>query len=464
MRSRGTGRLRAQARRLEKPPLCELPFMFSDWVDLSNLAFATFRERIFTLSRTFWLFLYQVFSHEASCGEVVSKALVQLAIEEGRVASPSSSGYCQARKRLPQDLVEQVERSVAGRLEEESRCELWNGRVVKVVDGSSVSMPDTPDNRNAFPAPHSRTPAASFPVMRLMCLFSLVNGAIVECEHGPLSQGERTLWRRMWPRLSRGDVVLADRGFCGFADFVVLLGQGVDCVMRLHQRRSVGMREIRKLGRGDVLVAWAKSKARPDWMDEAEWLALPDELQVRHVSLRISIPGFRTQAVTVATTLLDPLLYPTRDLTELYRRRWLAELFLRDIKVSLGMDPLRCKSPEMVVKELTMYLIAYNLVRALMFRAARQYDLDPTALSYKQSLATVRQWTPAMEEAESPKRHLALLDLLLYYLAQAAVPYRPGRSEPRAKKRRPKNYQLLNKPRHQFKAVPHRSKYKKGLS
>ena len=464
MVSRGTGRVRAQARRLEKLPLCELPFMFSDWIDLSNVAFATFRERVFTLSRTFWLFLYQVFMSDGSCSEVVSKALVQLMIDEGSVVSRSTSAYCQARKRLPQELVEEIEQSIATRLDEESSCELWKGRLVKVVDGSSVSMPDTLENREAYPPPKSRCPAATFPVMRLLCMFSLSSGALLECEHGTLSDHERTLWRRMWARLSKGDVVLADRGFCGYADFVLLLRQGVDSVMRLHQRRSVGVREVKRLGRGDMLVEWLKTKAKPDWMTDDEWQALPDQLQVRHVSFRVTMPGFRTQAVTVATTLLDPKLYPARDLAELYRRRWMAELFLRDIKVSLGMDPLRCKSPDMVVKELTMYLIAYNLVRALMFRSARQYELDPTAISYKQSLATVRQWTPAMEEAESPKRHLALLDLLIYYLACTTVPYRPGRSEPRAKKRRPKNYQLLNKPRHEFQAIPHRNRYQKGLS
>jgi hypothetical protein len=466
MVTRGIGRFDAQARRLEKSPLCELPFMFSDFVDLSNVSFAAFRDRIFTLSRTFWLFLYQVFSSEASCSEVVRKALVHLAVEEGAVASPNNSGYCQARQRLPQELVAAIDRSVSSRLEEESRCELWNGRVVKVADGSSVSMPDTPENRAVYRPPASRCAAATFPVMRLMCLFSLASGALVACEHASLSVSERALWRRMWPRLGSGDVVLGDRGFCGFADFIELAAREIDCVMRLHGRRSVGVEEVKRLGRNDWLVHWRKSKtsSRPEWVSQEQWESFPDRLLVRHVTVHVAVRGFRTQVITVATTLLDPKLYPARDLGELYRRRWFAELYLRDIKVSLGMDPLRCKSPAMVVKELTMYLIAYNLVRALMFRAAREYDLDPTALSYKQSLATVRQWTPAMEEAESPKRHLALLDLLLYYLAGAAVPHRPGRSEPRAKKRRPKNYQLLNKPRHEMQTIAHRNRYRKGLT
>ncbi len=459
-------RFGAQARRLRKAPLCELPLIFSDWVELNDAAFATFRERIFSVSRTFWLFLYQVYSAGGSCAETVRKALVHLALEDDQIASTNTSAYCQARKRLPQELLDGIERSLVERLERETQDQPWHGRNVKVVDGSSVSMPDTAENEAEYPKPSSRTPVATFPAMRLVCMFSLASGALLKFAHAALPISERALWRTMWPSLAKGDVVLADRGFCSFAEFVLLMRQGVDCVMRLHGRRSVGVVEVKRLGRGDMLVEWVKTKMsnRPEWLTEEEYEALPERLQVRHITFSVRVEGFRTQVVTVATTLLDPKLYPARDFAQLYYRRWKAELFLRDIKISLGMDPLRCKTPEMVVKELTMHFIAYNLVRALMLRASIEHKVDVDGLSFKQSLVTVRQWAPAMEEAESQKRHLALLELLYYYLAVSILPHRPGRSEPRAKKRRPKNYQLLNKPRHQFHEIKHRNRYAKCLS
>lgn len=462
----GPGRVRARARMLNRTPLTELPVVFSNWVELNDAAYAAFRERIFTLSRTFWLFLHQVLSDNASCSETVSKALVHLALSDGLVASANTSAYCQARKRLPQEVVDQVAASVAQRVEEEAARELWLGRQVKVVDGSSVSMPDTPDNQAAFAQPSSQKAGCGFPVMRLVCQFSLSTGVLERCEHGPLSDHERTLWRRLWPGFEAGDVILADRGFCGFADFALLSQRGVDTVMRLHARRSTGVHEVERLGRGDWLVEWDKppDNVRPEWLSDEQWAQLPDRLRVRQVSVSVSAAGFRSQAITIATTLLDAKRYPARDLAELYRRRWQAELFLRDLKVTLGMDPLRCKSADMVVKELGMYLVAYNLIRALMWRSAAKHDLGPTALSFKTSLGIVRQWAPAMVEAEARARHLALLDLLLHYLACTTVPLRPGRSEPRARKRRPKNYQLLNQPRRLMKPVKHRNRYEKPLS
>ena len=324
-------------------------------------------------------------------------------------------------------------------------------------------MPDTPENQAIYPQSSRQRAACGFPVMRVVALFSLATGALLALAKGALGVHERTLFRSLWDRLDRGDVVLADRGFCGYADFYCLAHRGVDCVMRKNARRSVGATPGRRLGKGDRLVRWHKTGRCPKWLDPAAWEAMPDRLTVREIHFVVDIPGFRTQAITVSTTLLDPKAYPTDAFIELYRRRWMAELFLRDIKTTMGMDVLTCQTPDMVHKELLMYLIAYNLVRALMFEASLRHGVPVDRISFKGTLSTVREWAPVLAGA-SRKRRRELVDHLIAILARDPVPHRPNRVEPRARKRRPKNYQLLSKPRRDFREVMHRNKYRKPLS
>lgn len=449
----------------EKNALTELPLIFEDWIDLSWAAELTFRERFFTPSHTFWLFLSQVFSADGSCDETVRKALAHIALagKGSSLPSASTSAYCQARKRLPGEVTRRILARLIERVEQQPQ-QLWYGHNVKIVDGSTCSMPDTTANQEAFGQPTGQKAGCGFPMMRLTAMFSLSSGALLNRACGPLATHERTLWHELWDSLQQGDVVLADRGFCGYADFGLLLGQGVDCVMRLHGRRSVGVREIEKLGKGDYLVEWIKSKPHPDWISKEDWQQMPDTLTVRHITFKVPVPGLRTQEVTVATTLIEPDKYPASAFAELYRRRWQAELYLRDLKTTMGMEILRCKTPEMIFKELDMHLIAYNLVRALMLTAANRKEADPNDLSFKQSLNTIRQWTPAMVEAKTEGWHREMLELLYHYLAASLKPKRPNRTEPRAVKRRPKNYQRLTKPRKDFKECFHRSRYKKPLT
>lgn len=449
----------------EKAALTELPLIFEDWIDLSWAAELTFRDRLFPPSHTFWLFLSQVFSADGSCDETLRKALAHVALAGHGEALPSTStsAYCQARKRLPGKAIEQTFNQVAGKIEQQPG-QLWLGHNVKIVDGSTCSMPDTEANQKYFGQPTGQKPGCGFPVMRLTAMFSLSSGALIGRACGPLKTHERTLWRDLWDNLERDDVVLADRGFCGYADFGLLLGRGVDSVMRLHARRGAGVRELEKLGKGDHLVEWIKTGKNPDWISREDWQQMPDTLIVRHITFKVLVPGFRTREVTVATTLLDPKKYPAAAFAELYRRRWQAELYLRDLKTTMGMDILRCKTPEMIFKELDMHLIAYNLIRALMLTAAGRKGAEPGRLSFKQSLNTVRQWTPAMVEAKAEGWHREMLELLYHYLAESLLPDRPNRNEPRAVKRRPKNYQRLTKPRKEFKECRHRSQYKKALT
>ena len=276
---------------------------------------------------------------------------------------------------------------------------------------------------------------------------------------------ENALFRRLWACLRRGDVVLGDRGFCSWAQITLLLQRGVDCVLRLHQRRKTDFRTGERLGRRDHIAVWKKPRGRPPWVTRELYLSLPNHLVVREMEITLTFRGFRTKKLRLVTTILDAKRFPKSAFGALYMKRWRAELFLRDIKSALGADVLRCKTPAMVRRELWMHLIDYNLVRTLMARAARHHRADPMRLSFRGTLDAIRAWTPHLGAlAHKPRRLGKMVRLLLYYIARDLVPHRPCRAEPRAKKRRPKNYQLLTKPRHLVVDIPHRNRYKKPLS
>jgi hypothetical protein len=335
---------------------------------------------------------------------------------------------------------------------------------VKVVDGTGLSMPDTPSNQAAWPQSKRSTPGCGFPVMRVAALFSLATGALLELAQGALDVHERTLYRTLWRFLNPGDVLLGDRGFCGFSDFYLLSQIGVDCVMRKNARRK-NARVIRRLGKNDLVVEWRRSGACPKWVPPEAWRNMPESIEVREVQVSVANPGFRTRIIFVATTLLDSKEYPASDIEELYFRRWKVELFFRDIKSSMGMDILRCKTVEMVERELWMYVIAYNLIRAVMVQAAGASGTPINRISFKGTLSALRQWSEILAgPGLSSDQRFSILTAMFHCIARDKLPLRPGRNEPRARKRRPKGYQLLNRPRAAFKEIQHRNSYKKFLS
>ena len=457
------GRLSVGGRRCAQRSLAHLRQMFGGWVELPEDFGSPARDRIFTPHRTFWLFLSQILDENGCCREALRRFQAWLHLEEGRTISPSTAGYCTARGRLRLPDIQQASGRVADKMERLS-AGLWCGRRVKVVDGTGLSMPDTPNNQEAWPQPKGITSGCGFPLMRAVVLFSLASGAILDLAHGAKTVAERTLARRLWGLLAPGDVLLGDRGFCGFADFYHLSLLGVDCVTRKHSRRKNAC-VLKRLGRGDRIVAWKKSGPCPKWMDAADWRAMPDFLVIREVEVSVSNPGFRTQTLFVVTTLLDPQTYPASSLSGLYLRRWRAELFLRDIKVTLGIDVLRCLSREMIEKELWMAVTAYNLIRALMLESARLSDSAIERMSFAGTVAAICQWSPvlALPHLTREKRR-ALYESMIESIARDKLPDRPGRREPRAKKRRPKNYQLLNSPRRLFREKYHWKKCKIALT
>jgi hypothetical protein len=351
------------------------------------------RNRIFNQWRTFWLFLFQVLSATQSCREALKKAQVWLYISCNKAISSSTSAYCQARSRIKQSYLNKVHKEVIKSFENTvSQCHLWLGKRVYIVDGSSVSMPDTKKNQSHYPQPKAQKKGCGFPVMRIVALFSLATGALITFKNGSLNNHERTLWHAMDEEFESGDVLLADRGFCSFADFYKLLQKGVDSVMRLHQRRSKRLTILKKLGKDDWLVEWEKSEICPTWLSREEWQNIPSSLIVRHVRIHVNIHGFRSKNIILATTLLDYKTFSKEALRDLYLKRWRAEIFLRDLKTSMRMAVLRCKTPELIYKELTIFMIAYNCVRALIWESAMKKNIDPYRISFKGTFETIIHW------------------------------------------------------------------------
>lgn len=457
------GQLKRWARTMSEKTPVELGRLFGPWASLPRGFGAGERTRLFSPSRTFWLFLSQVLDERGCCREALRRFQAWLLAEGGKTISPSTAAYCKARAKLSADEIKAANRRVVRKIEKTCPW-LWHGRRVMAVDGTGLSMPDTQANQAAWPQSKKTKPGCGFPVMRVCALFSMATGALAGLAHGSLDVHERTLYRKLWRLLKKGDVLLGDRGFCAFADFFLLSQRGVDCVMRKNGRRKNAC-VIKRIGRNDRIVRWDKSRLCPKWLPGRACLALPERLCVRELKVSVPYRGFRTQTIFVVTTLLDPKQYPAYSLADLYFRRWKAELSFRDIKTTMGMDVLRCLTPKMILTELWMHVIAYNLVRAVMTEAALQRGAPLDRISFKGTLSTLRQWACIMAHSGIDTSTLSdLFSHMLDCIARDKLPYRPGRTEPRARKRRPKNYQLLNKPRAQFSEIMHRSKYTLALS
>jgi hypothetical protein len=407
------------------------------------------RKRVFTPWITFVAFLGQALTRGSSCRESVRRVQAWCAASRQAVPDDSSSGYCQARERLTRESLEQAHGELGGWLDRR-RGESWCGRSVKVLDGCGVSMPDTAENREQWSYPGGQKPGCGFPTGKLVGLFCLTTGRLVRFAFASLRFHEITLARQLLPWINRDEVVLADRGFCGWGFMALLQQQGVDVVLRLQ-----GREHAKTLGQSE----WKKPKLSSARWTKELWAELPDKLTVRVVRFRVSVPGFRTHEVVLVTTLLDATAYPDAAIIDLYRKRWAVELFFREIKTTLGLDVLRCRSPELIEKEIWLQAIAYNLVRALMLEAALTYQLPVERLSFKGTVDTLRQWTPLFAPAIFASR--AARRELLRIIAADQVPDRPGRSEPRARKRRPHNYWLLTQPRHQMIVPSHRGQLRK---
>ena len=333
----------------------------------------TFRDRIFTPLVTLWTFLSQVLSPDHSCREAVARLIAFRVARGQKPCGPETGSYCKARQRLPLKVVTDLARGTAEQLDEKTQDSLtWKGRSVQLVDGSTVSMPDTKANQAAFPQPSSQKSGLGFPLARLVAVISLATGAVRELALGPYQgkeTGETALFRSLWDRFRAGDIILGDRYFASFFGIAPLRKRGIDGVFRMHQRRKYDFRRGRRLGVEDHVVRWTKP-SRPEWMDEALYAQLPEELVIRELRVKVERAGFRVEELVLVTTLLDSQEYTKEEVADLYLKRWNIELDLRSIKSVMQMDVLRCETPAMVEKEIWMHVLAYNLIRGLMGRAA----------------------------------------------------------------------------------------------
>jgi hypothetical protein len=416
---------------------------------------AAWREVVYTPVLTLWAFLTQVTSPDGSCRAAVARVLAWLVAHGQPPCSPKTDPYCKARARLPESVLRRLVRQTGRALHEQLPAAwLWNGRRVKVVDGTCVSMPDTATNQAAYPQHTAQADGVGFPLARLVVVFCLASGAALEAALGRYQgkqAGETALLRGLDEALQPGDVLLGDRCYGGYFDLAWQCGRGVDVVVRLHQRRGCDFRRGRRLGPGDHVVVWAKPARRPGWLDAATYAALPGQLVLREVRVRVAQAGFRTDVLVVVTTLLDPAV-TADELAELYRARWQAELDLRSLKVTLGMDVLRCLSPAMVRREVWAHLVGYNLLRAVLARAAADLECAPRWLSFKGALQALTAFAERLHDAAG-RRAEELSEWLLIVIGSHQVGNRPDRVEPRARKRRPKHYPLLNRPRQEARTA-----------
>lgn len=409
------------------------------------------RSRVYTAVITMLTFLGQLLRPDRSCQQAVNGLIAQRTAADQPVCSADTGGYVKARQRLPEAMFWELQRQTGRDVEDQAPREaLWCGRRVRVVDGSTLKIPETPANCREYPLQAGQTAGTSYPVVRILVVFSLAVGTVLEAALRPYQgkgTGETGMLRELAgsPMLSAGDVLLGDRYFAGFYDIAYWQTRGVDVVTRLPMSRSVDFRQGRRLGHDDCLITWDKT-ARPDWLTREQAAATPDTLTLRALRVRVMRPGFRTRVVIVITTLLDHRAYPAAELTELYRRRWQAELNLRSLKTHMEMQQLSTHSPAMIRKEFAMYLIAYNCVRRLAATAAQSANVAAWCISFKGALQTLNEFLPRL-------RHTCYdhwLHHLIHTTQQLRVDRR-DRVEPYATKVRPKEYPPLNEPRARYK-------------
>ncbi|MGB5742876.1 MAG: IS4 family transposase, partial [Sedimenticolaceae bacterium] len=347
------------------------------------------RERLFPPTETLSMFLAQALSADGSCRQVVNDAMVKRVVGGMTPGSTDTGGYCKARARLPLSMVSTLAREAGGLLAQgAASCWHWQSRRVRLVDGATVTLADTEANQAAYPQPSSQKPGLGFPICRVVALMCLGSGALLDTAMGPCvgkGSDEQSLLRKLLDTLEADDILLGDAFYATYFLLAALIGGGVDGVFEQHgaRKRSTDFSKGEQLGARDHIITLTKPSKRPDWMSPYEYDQAPDTLAVRE---------FQAGGKVMVTTFLCPKETPKSVLKSLYRQRWHVELDLRNIKTTLGMEHLRCKSPEMAIKELWVYLLAYNLIRLLMAQAALLADQIPRQLSFKHTVQIWMAW------------------------------------------------------------------------
>lgn len=435
--------------------LCQIETCFAPWLPRSLFPKASCRDRDYTRLRTFWCMIWQALNPLASGREVVRQLQALFELENRRPLSNKDGAYCRAKDRLPLSPFATALRATADWADRlsPSRSPVFKGRRLLVVDGSTATLQDTPKNRAAYPP----VTCGPLPILRFVAIYSLLSGAIVGVAQGAWKTSELALLHSLAKDLATGDIVVGDRGFGSYPVLAWLQMLKADFIGRTT-RCVDGRKRIKRLGRNDWLMKWTKTTRCPSpWLTSSERSAQPATMTVRAVKGSCYQKGFRVRQLTLITTLLDPALYPAREILISYLRRWRMEMSLDDLKTTMHMESLRGRTPQMVCREMYARLIAHNLVRCTMAQAAAEHGVALDRLSLKGSLDALRHFTHALVRARSKAKRQRLWDLLLRTLAKDKVPARPGRREPRAVKRQKNKYPPLNAPRKHFRDHPKRT-------
>ena len=408
----------------------------SELLETTEALLPEHRERLYPPTVTLSMFMRQALEADGSCQKAVNGWAAQRAADGLSACSVRTGGYCRARQRLPLEMVSALTCQTGSMLSQRARTQwLWRGRTVKLVDGTGLSMPDTPENQAVYPQPSTQAPGVGFPLARLVMVICLATGAALDAAIGPhrgKGSGELGLVRGLLEGFRPGDVMLADALYCNYFLIATLMAKGVDVLFEQNGSRITDFRRGQSLGTRDHIVRWPKPAARPEWMTPEQYALFPDEITLREVKVAHQV---------LVTTLLDHRRAGKDDLSALYARRWNVELDLRNLKTTTGMDVLSCQTPQMNDKQLWVHLLAYNVIRLLMAQAASNAGVDPRGLSFKH---TVQLWTEWVARGLSATKDCQRLFALI---AQSKVGHRPGRIEPRMRKRRPKPYPWLKVPR-----------------
>lgn len=403
------------------------------------------RKRLFSLENTFWGFFYQLLNPDGGCQSVVNQLRASLLIRSKTLPSNSTSAYCQARKKLPIELLKSIFKVTSEPTIKSSS--LLGGRRIIVADGTGISMPDTSANQADFPQSIAQKIGCGFPQARICACFDLYSGVALSYQVGNKKSHELPLFRKQFEIFKTNDIFLGDKGFVCFADMVNLKTMGVDSIVGLAKRKPVKTQDAKKvLGENDLLITWDKTAKNRTYNDSNEWKQYPSSIQVRQIKVKMDIPGYRPKDFYIVTTLLDHKKYPAEEIRKVYLKRWNVELYFRDLKTTLGMDVLRCKTPDMVEKEILMYFIVYNSLKRLAYDGTKE-QVDPDDISFKSCQQILLGFTHASRE----KNTLNLLPKLLSAISKSILFKRANRVEPRVIKRRPKPFKLMVKPRAELK-------------
>lgn len=412
----------------------------------SHLQDIEYRNRYYTPDVVIFAFLSQVMGEDQSCQMAVAQIAIYFLKKGIDAPSANTAAYCKARAKLPETVLSGLTRGSAEELEEEALPRwMWRDKHVKLVDGSTISMPDTAANQKEYPQPSSQKDGLGFPIMRVVAVISLATGAVLDFAMGPYSgkkTGEHALLRQLLSAFNEGDVALGDCYYASFFLIAALLEAKVDLVFPMHASRGCNFRCGQHLGKRDHLIYWSKP-SRPSWMSQEEYNNFPDQILVRETAVPTNLKGFRSKTRILVSTFLDSQNVRPEDLSLLYDARWFVEISLKAIKETMRMDVLRTKTPEMIRKEVWAHLLAYNLIRKIMGQAAGRYSKNPRELSFKLALQFVLSWRQAGCTLDIEIFYNGLLQAIIY----KKVANRPGRSEPRKIKRRPKSFPRLQKPR-----------------